>query len=63
MLYSFDGKQPRICKDSHVSDIAIVIGNIIVGESTIIAEGCVVKMRMNIPDRVVMAGNPAKEVR
>ena len=34
-----------------------------IGERTIVAEGCVVKMRQKIPRGVVVAGNPAEIVR
>jgi len=141
MLYKFDGKQPTVGKDTYVSDLASVIGDVLignkcyighgailrgdygrieigdgtaveegvvvhappgdtnhigikvtighnavshgkhignqavigmgsvlslwseVGESAIIAEGCVVKLRQIIPPKVVAAGNPAKVVR
>ncbi len=34
-----------------------------VGEGAIVAEGCIVKMKQKIPDKVVVAGNPAKIIR
>ena len=34
-----------------------------IGEQTIVAEGCVVKLKQTIPPKVVVAGNPAKIVR
>jgi len=52
-----------------ISDYAVIgMGSILsilseIGEWTIVAEGCVVKMKQVIPDRVVAAGNPAKVIR
>ncbi|AGL01823.1 gamma carbonic anhydrase family protein [Desulfoscipio gibsoniae] len=141
MLYSFDGKQPEVGKDTYVSEHALVIGDVkigdncyighgailrgdygtieiglgtaieegvvvhappndickigkkvtighgavvhaaqvgdfvvlgmgtitslysVIGEASIVAEGAVVKMGQIIPDKVVVAGNPASEVR
>ena len=141
MLYSFDGREPQIGNESYVSETAILIGDVIIGDNcyighgailrgdygtikigsgtaveegviihappdgtanigrkvtighgailhcedigdnsvigmgailslhskagawSIIAEGCVVKARQEIPDNVVAAGNPAKIVR
>ena len=141
MLYKFDGNQPRVGKDTYVSDSAQVVGDVVigdncyighgsilrgdygrieigngtaveegvivhappgdtnqignkvtighgavvhgkhvgdgavigmgavisiwseVGEQTIVAEGCVVKLKQKIPAKVVVAGNPAKTVR
>ena len=34
-----------------------------IGEHSIIAEGCIVKNKQELPDHVVAAGNPAKVVR
>ncbi|MBN2401800.1 MAG: gamma carbonic anhydrase family protein [Spirochaetes bacterium] len=141
MLYEFDGREPKIGKDSYVSETAILVGDVIIGDNcyighgailrgdygtikigsgtaveegavmhappdsisnigervtighgavihcedignnsvigmgailsiqskvgawSIVAEGCVVKARQEIPDNVVAAGNPAKIVR
>ncbi len=141
MLYHFDGKQPQIAKNTYVSENAVVIGDVIIGDccyighgailrgdygtieigtgsaveegviihappqskctigekvtmghgaiihasfvgdfsvigmgavlslgskigtGSIVAEGCIVKMRQKIPERVVIAGNPAKVIR
>nr|HID58074.1 gamma carbonic anhydrase family protein [Desulfobacterales bacterium] len=52
-----------------IGDFAVVgMGAILsiwseIGEGAIVAEGCVVKMRQIIPERVVVAGNPARVVR
>jgi carbonic anhydrase/acetyltransferase-like protein (isoleucine patch superfamily) len=35
----------------------------IIGKWSIVAEGCIVRMRQSIPDDVVIAGNPARIVR
>jgi carbonic anhydrase/acetyltransferase-like protein (isoleucine patch superfamily) len=141
MLYSFDGKQPKIGNDAYVSELAMLIGDVVIenncyighgailrgdygkieigagtaveegviihappkeickigkkvtfghgatvhaadigdlavigmsaivslwsviGEGAIVAEGAVVRMKQIIPERVVVAGNPAKVVR
>jgi len=42
---------------------AVVSLNAIVGSWTIVAEGCVVKNKGEIPEKVVVAGNPARIVR
>ena len=53
----------------HIGDQAVIgMGSILsiwseIGESTIIAEGSVVKSRQKIPSKVVAAGNPAQIVR
>lgn len=53
----------------YIGDQAVIgMGSILsirseVGESTIIAEGCVVKSRQQIPPKVVAGGNPARIVR
>lgn len=53
----------------HIGDRAVIgMGSILsiwseIGESTIIAEGSVVKSRQKIPSKVVAAGNPARIVR
>ena len=51
MLYTFEGQKPSIGKDTYVSELATVIGNI--------AEGSLVKWGQKIPARMVAAGNPA----
>ena len=53
----------------HIGDGAVIgMGTVIsswseIGEQTIVAEGCVVKLKQTIPPKVVVAENPAKIVR
>ena len=53
----------------HIGDGAVIgMGAVIsiwseIGEQTIVAEGCIVKLKQAIPPKVVVAGNPAKIVR
>ena len=43
MLYSFDGKQPSIGKDTYVSETALVIGDIIIGDNCYIGHGAILR--------------------
>ena len=43
MLYKFNGKQPRVGKDSYVSDLAHVIGEVIIGDNCYIGHGAVLR--------------------
>lgn len=58
-----------IVHGKHIGDMAVIgMGAVLslwseIGEWSIIAEGCVVKMRQGIPSNVVAAGNPAKVIR
>ena len=58
-----------ILHGDNIGDFAVIgMGAILslrskVGEWTIIAEGSIVKMNKNIPDRVVAEGNPAEIIR
>ena len=58
-----------IIHSSFVGNLAVIgMGAILsiwaeVGERTVVAEGCIVKMRQKIPAGVIVAGNPAKVVR
>ena len=43
MLYKFDGNQPTVGKDTYVSDSAIVIGNVIIGDNCYIGHGSILR--------------------
>ena len=43
MLYSFDGKQPVIGKDTYVSEHALVIGDVIIGDNCYIGHGAILR--------------------
>ncbi|MCP4687696.1 MAG: gamma carbonic anhydrase family protein, partial [Desulfobacterales bacterium] len=39
MLYKFDGKQPVVGKDAYVSELANVIGDVVIGDNCYIGHG------------------------
>lgn len=43
MLYRFDGKEPKVAKSAYVSDIARVIGDVVVGENAYIGHGAIIR--------------------
>lgn len=43
MLYKFDGKQPTVGKDTYVSDLARVIGNVVIGNNCYIGHGTILR--------------------
>jgi len=43
MLYKFDGKQPTVGKDSYVSDLARVIGDVFIGNNCYIGHGAILR--------------------
>jgi carbonic anhydrase/acetyltransferase-like protein (isoleucine patch superfamily) len=43
MLYKFDGKQPVVGKNSYVSDIARVIGDVVIGDNCYIGHGAILR--------------------
>ncbi|QTA88432.1 gamma carbonic anhydrase family protein [Desulfonema magnum] len=43
MLYKFDGKRPVIGKNSYISDIAKVIGDVTIGENCYIGHGAILR--------------------
>lgn len=43
MIYKFDGKQPVVGKNTYVSDIARVIGDVVIGESCYIGHGAILR--------------------
>ena len=51
-LYEFEGKRPRIGRNSYVAETADVIGDVIIGEGAVV--------RAVIPDGMIAVGVPAK---
>jgi carbonic anhydrase/acetyltransferase-like protein (isoleucine patch superfamily) len=43
MLYKFDGKQPVVGKDSYVSELAKVIGDVAIGDNCYIGHGAILR--------------------
>ena len=43
MLYKFDGKQPTVGNDTYVSDIATVIGDVVIGSNCYIGHGAILR--------------------
>ena len=43
MLYRFDGKQPVVGEDSYVSDLARVIGDVVIGRNCYIGHGAILR--------------------
>jgi len=43
MLYKFDGKQPDVGKDTYVSDLARVIGDVSIGNNCYIGHGAILR--------------------
>jgi len=43
MLYKFGGKQPTVGKDTYVSDIARVIGDVVIGRDCYIGHGAILR--------------------
>ena len=43
MLYEFDGKQPLLGKDTYVSDLAQVIGDVVIGDTCYIGHGAILR--------------------
>jgi carbonic anhydrase/acetyltransferase-like protein (isoleucine patch superfamily) len=43
MLYKFDGKQPKVGKETYVSDLAMVIGDVVIGNNCYIGHGAILR--------------------
>ena len=43
MLYRFDGKQPVVGKSSYISDVARVIGDVVIGDNCYIGHGAILR--------------------
>jgi len=43
MLYKFDGKQPTVGDDTYISDLARVIGDVVIGNNCYIGHGAILR--------------------
>ena len=43
MLYSFDGKQPEVSKNAYVSELAMLIGDVVVEDNCYIGHGAILR--------------------
>ncbi len=43
MLYRFDGKQPTVGKDTYVSELANVIGDVVIGDNCYVGHGVIIR--------------------
>jgi carbonic anhydrase/acetyltransferase-like protein (isoleucine patch superfamily) len=43
MLYKFDGKRPSVGKDSYVSELANIIGDVVIGNNCYIGHGAILR--------------------
>ncbi|MFC1850950.1 gamma carbonic anhydrase family protein [candidate division CSSED10-310 bacterium] len=43
MLYRFDGKQPAVGRESYISDLARVIGDVVIGDHCYIGHGVILR--------------------
>lgn len=43
MLYRFDGKEPEVAEGAYVSDIARVIGDVVIGEDAYVGHGAIIR--------------------
>ncbi len=43
MLYKFDGKQPAVGKDTYISDLAAVIGDVTIGDNCYVGHGAILR--------------------
>ena len=43
MLYKFDGRQPSVGKESYVSELASVIGDVVIGNNCYIGHGAILR--------------------
>ncbi len=56
-----DGRRVEICRGAWIGIGAVVVGNVRIGENAVVGANTVV--REDVPDRTVVAGNPAQVVR
>jgi carbonic anhydrase/acetyltransferase-like protein (isoleucine patch superfamily) len=59
MLYEYDGRRPTVGKDSYVSDIAHVIGDVMIGDNCYIGHGAI--LRGDYGSIVVGSGTAVEE--
>ena len=43
MIYKFDGKQPVVGKNSYISDVSRVIGDVVIGDNCYIGHGAILR--------------------
>ncbi len=43
MLYEFRGRQPRVGRESYVSELAVVIGDVVIGDNCYIGHGAILR--------------------
>ena len=43
MLYKFDGNQPTVAKSAYVSELASVIGDVVIGKNCYIGHGAIIR--------------------
>lgn len=43
MLYKFDGRQPKVGRDSYISELATVIGDVVIGDNCYIGHGAILR--------------------
>ncbi|WP_436793775.1 acyltransferase [Actinospongicola halichondriae] len=56
-----DGRRVEICRGAWIGIGAVIVGNVRIGENAVVGANAVV--REDVPDRTVVAGNPAQVVR
>ncbi len=59
MLYEYDGRRPMVGKDSYVSDIAHVIGDVVIGDNCYVGHGAI--LRGDYGSIVVGSGTAVEE--
>jgi len=59
MLYRFDGNQPKIAKSAYVSELASVIGDVVIGKNCYIGHGAI--LRGDYGKIIIGAGSAVEE--
>ena len=60
MIIEYKGHRPKISPKAFIAPTAVIIGDVTIGEESLIAAGSVVVPHTKIPPRVLAAGSPAK---
>jgi carbonic anhydrase/acetyltransferase-like protein (isoleucine patch superfamily) len=60
MIREFNGKYPKIARSAFVSEAAYVVGDVEIGDFSIIGAGAVVAEGMKIPEQSLCTGTPAR---
>ena len=58
MIYAFDGKKPKISKKAYISDEAVLIGDVIIGDECYVAPGAILRADFG---RIVIGNGTAVE--